>query len=348
MRGVNMLDYRSLPSLENLDKSAIINTILNEEYGYLPAKPNSVTAEILHKGEYFAGKAIFERVNLKCEADFGEFSFPLTVIIPKRENPVPAFVHISFMDGITNDYQPAEEIIDNGFAVLSFAYNYVTKDNDDFTDGVAGVVYKNGERKDNDCGKLGLWAWAASCVLDYALQKNEIDSEKITVIGHSRLGKTAILAGAIDDRFYCAVSNDSGCGGASLSRENKGETIRKITDNFPYWFCENFKKYRDNEDALPFDQHFVIAANAPHRVYVASAKDDEWAYPENEYLGTLLASEYYAENGLLTAEYPEKMPSVGDVIHKGYVAYHLRAGSHFLSRTDWNLYMKYLKESFEE
>ena len=262
-----------IPNVCNYEKSEIVDLLLREEYGYLPAAPLSVKAELVERDKKFcAGKAELGIYNLVCECDFGSFSFPIRVAIPKKDTPVPAFVHINFRPEVPDKYQPTEEIIDAGYAVLSFCYNEVTSDNGDFTDGLAGLVYPEGKRDPDSCGKIGLWAWAAMRVLDYALTLDSIDPSRISVTGHSRLGKTALLAGMLDERFYCGISNDSGCSGASIARDNDGETVKKIVDRFPYWFCKNYYKYSDNEDAMPFDQHFLVAANYPHRVYVASAE----------------------------------------------------------------------------
>jgi hypothetical protein len=263
-------------------------------------------------------------------------------VIPKKNRPVPAFVHINFRPDVPDKYQPTEEIIDAGYAVLSFCYKEVTSDDGDFTDCLAGFVYPDGKRAPDSCGKLGLWAWAAMRVLDYALTLDSIDPSRISVTGHSRLGKTALLAGMLDERFYCAFSNDSGCSGASIARNNDGETVKKIVDRFPYWFCENYYKYSDNEDSMPFDQHFLVAANYPHRVYVASAEEDAWACPKNELLSCVLASEFYKKHG--AKGFPaDSMPECGNPITGGDIGYHIRRGSHYQSREDWNYYIKFLE-----
>ena len=332
-----------IPNVSELEKSEIVDLLLREEYGYLPEAPNSVHAELVTRDKGFcAGKADLEVYNLVCECSFGRFSFPIRVVIPKKNRPVPAFVHINFRPDVPDKYQPTEEIIDAGYAVLSFCYKEVTSDDGDFTNGLAGLVYKDGKRAPDSCGKLGLWAWAAMRVLDYALILDSIDPSRISVTGHSRLGKTALLAGMLDERFYCAFSNDSGCSGASIARNNDGETVKKIVDRFPYWFCENYYKYSDNEDAMPFDQHFLVAANHPHRVYVASAEDDAWACPKNEFLACKLASDFYKKHG--GVGFPEDaMPECGNPITGGDIGYHIRKGSHYQSREDWNYYIKFLE-----
>ena len=175
----------------------------------------------------------------------------------------------------------------------------------------------------------------------------EIVPDCITVVGHSRLGKTALLAGAMDPRFFCAVSNDSGACGAALSREKTGETIKVTCGYNPYWFCKKFTEYFDNEDAMPFDQHFLIAANADHRVYVGAGSEDANASPMHEFLGAYAASEYFESVGKKGLICPDRLPDVGEFFHEGHIGYHLREGGHYLSRYDWNMYMAYVRKHYK-
>ena len=327
-----------------MNKEEIMKLLLTEEYGFLPEAPTSVTAEEVSCMENFcAGKAKLLRINLTCETANGPFTFPVFFTCPTRqEGPVPCIIHINFRDLVPDRYEASEEIVDAGYAVLSFCYQNVTTDDGDFTDGLAGVVYPGGERTATQCGKIGLWSWAASRVMDYALTLPQLDHAHISVAGHSRLGKTALLTGALDDRFFCAHSNDSGCSGASLARGNKGENIEAIYRRFPFWFCENYAKYVNKEDTLPFDQHFLLAANAPHRVYVASAQEDAWADPCNEYLSCIAASSYYEEQGLKGFIHPDRMQEAGECFHEGMIGYHMRTGTHYFSRVDWQNLIAFL------
>lgn len=333
-----------LPSPMNMDRKEILDLLLKEEYGIIPSAPYSVSATVENTDKKFcAGKADLVTLRLNCKADWGEFSFPVYYVCPKNATaPIPCFIHINFRDLIPDRYQPTEELIDNGYATLTFCYHDVTRDNDDFSDGLAGIIYPDGKQTDDGCGKIGFWAWAACAVMDYAVTLPELDKTRISVAGHSRLGKTALLAGAMDERFYCAFSNNSGCSGASISRDNSGETINNITNMFPFWFCKNYFKYANNEDMLPFDQHYLIAANAAHKAYVASAVGDLWACPENEYLSCVAASEYYEKHGRKGFVHPDRLPVVGDQFHEGDIGYHLRDGVHYFSREDWLTYLKFL------
>ena len=336
---------QNLPSPLGMKREEILELLLREEYGYLPEKPLSVEAYTVKKDDhrFCAGKAVLKTLQLTVRMTCGTYSFPVYYACPKSESPVPAFIHVNFKDSIPDQYQPTEELMDAGYATLTFCYADVSSDDKDFANGLAGVVYKNG-RPDGACGKIGLWAYAACAVLEYALTLPELDHGKISVVGHSRLGKTALLAGALDARFYCAVSNNSGCGGAALARENTGESIKAITDTFPYWFCNKYRTYAENEGALPFDQHYLLAANSHHLVYVASAAEDAWACPQNEYLSCVAASEYFKAARGVGFVHPSRLPSIGECFHEGNIGYHLRAGKHYLSREDWQQFIRFLEK----
>lgn len=335
---------KKLPIPDNMEKSEIVDLLLREEYGYLPKCDAEVIGEEVHSHFFAAGNARVTKLNLICRGEFGEFSFPVTYTRCLAREKAPCFIHLNFGAEIPHKYQPTEEIIDNGYSILSFFYKDVTSDDGDFTNGLAGVIYPNGDRGEYDCGKLGLWAWAAMRVMDYALTLPEIDKDRISVIGHSRLGKTALLAGMLDERFFCAISNDSGCSGAAISRDKGWETIDDICNDYPYWFNSQYHKYRNNEDAQPFDQHYLIAANYPHLVYVASASEDSEANPKNEYLSCIAASGYYEKRGMAGFVHPDRLPEEGESFHDGSIGYHLRKGRHYLSRYDWLRYIEFLNE----
>lgn len=180
--------------------------------------------------------------------------------------------------------------------------------------------------------------------MDYIKTLPEIDSENVAVIGHSRLGKTALLAGAVDERFRYVISNDSGCSGAALFRGKTGERIERITRLFPYWFCPEFKAYTGKDEEIPFDQNYLLGLIAPRFLCVGSSAEDANADPESELLCTAAANEAYALYGLRGLVYDKNsMPSAPADYSDGEIHYHLRAGTHFLSRRDWASYMNFIE-----
>jgi len=336
--------------LDKWDKrrSEILTLLCREEYGFIPSTLTSLRFELVAEDKQFcAGKVTLSKVLAAGQLGDRSFSFPFYTSIPNGKQKYPFFVFINFKDAIPDAYFPVEEICDNGFAVLSFCYQDVTSDDNDFTNGLAGVIFGGSERKADECGKIAMWSWAASRVMDYAETLSSLDLTKAVVVGHSRLGKAALLTGALDPRFACTISNESGCSGAAVSRGKTGEKIKDICNRFPHWFCANYSKYMDKEQDLPFDQHFLVAAAAPRLAYVASAKKDTWADPDSEYLSCVAASEVYGKLGLAGFVHPDRLPEVGDVFHEGDIGYHLRDGLHYLSREDWLYFIRFLKRKFQ-
>ncbi|MBO5463042.1 MAG: hypothetical protein J6A49_06990 [Clostridia bacterium] len=329
-----ILKERNVPEL--LSREEMLDIVQAQLFGYLPPKPEKISFETEENTipKFCAGKAVCHKVTVNTVINGKEFSFPFLATLPTDEEKHPFFVHINFRDLNPDRYMPTEELVDNGFAVLSVWYNDITTDDGDFTNGLAGVLFENGKRNDTDCGKIAMWAWATQRILDYAeTLPDKLDLSRSVVCGHSRLGKTALFAGATDERFAFSYSNDSGCSGAAIARGTApgGERVADICRNFPFWFCENYKKYCNNEDNMPFDQHYLVASIAPRKVLIGSASEDKWADPLSEMLCCVASSPAFV-NGF---KYEDRPPQIDDKFFDGDIGYHMRKGLHYFSREDW-------------
>lgn len=232
---------------------------------------------------------------------------------------------------------PIDRLTARGFATATAYYGDVFPDRADGRGEsvlpTLGYTSDAARLAPDEPGAIGTWAWQLSRILDWLVTLPELDPQRVIVVGHSRLGKTALWAGAGDERFAMVVSNESGCGGAALERRNFGETVRRITSVFPHWFCPAFATWAGRAHEMPFDQHVLLAMTAPRPLYVASATEDLWADPRGEFLAAVAASpawRVFDREGLGTAEFPAPDMPVGETI-----GYHVRSGAHDILAYDW-------------
>ena len=240
---------------------------------------------------------------------------------------------------------PVELILSRGYGVVTAYYGDLQLDRPDIDqmDDSFHRWFTQQTGKPHDqrsWGAIGIWAWQLSRMLDYLETDHDIDSKRVAVIGHSRLGKTALWAAAQDTRFAMAISNNSGEGGAAIARRKYGERFENLNRSFPHWFNGNFKVFNNQEDQLPVDFHELLSLVAPRPLYVASGSEDRWADPKGEYLSLYHAGPVYRlyQQPVLQEAEP---PAVGEVRTVGSLGYHCRPGKHDINRYDWERYLNF-------
>ena len=318
--------------------------ILTEEYGKIRgADKISVSVSVATEKEGdFAGKSCLQSLIFTFTSGELTHTVKCELAYPKsaENTPCPFFIYIDFRPGIPERYCPAEEIIDNGFGVFHVCHNDITTDDGDFENGLA-KFFVRGERKSDDPGKIAIWSYFLQKMMDYLLTRPEADSTAIGVSGHSRLGKTALLTAALDERFAFCCPNNSGCSGVAISRgkPSDAESVAAICRNFPYWFCPKYQTYSDREEALPFDQHCVVSLVAPRMVCVGVAELDSWADNDGQMLALCEADKVWKLYGARGFVCGKARLDTGDAFTDGELGFFVRKGTHYHSRDDWKIYM---------
>lgn len=345
-------------------------------YGVLPPKPERVSGRVLfEEPKAFNGKGTLREVELTV----GPESWPkiyLLLVTPNRRGASGVFVGPNFSGnhslvtdsrvriptswirpnypGVVNnqateagrgkilDVWPFEMALDRGYAVATFYHGDVQPDRPDVVEGLRAVLFAGeAPRPAHATATIASWAWGVHRAVDYLLTRPEIDAQRIAAVGHSRLGKTVLLAAAFDPRIALVIPHQAGCGGSAPSRHSdpKAETVQRINTSFPHWFCGHFKAFNDDPSRLPFDQNGLVALCAPRPVLFTNAVEDLWANPSGQFR-VLQAAEpayrLYGLEGLGTAE----MPPVGQLLNTR-LGYFIRAGKHSMTPADWTAFMDF-------
>lgn len=367
MNVTEMVKSRKLPPL--LDREEMIEILMNDQYGKMRDVEYTVDVSdpVLVENRYCNNTVHHSTVNFTITTKYGSHTIPVQQIVHVDGSVNPFFIFLNFRGNVPDRLYPTEEIAEAGFDVLCVNYTDISSDDDDFSNGLAGILLPNGQQKGDDASKIAFWAWFTSRMLDYAQTLPSLDLTQAAVMGHSRLGKTALVASMLDKRFRYAFSNNSGCSGAALARGNSGnpgqaqvttmdgifdyeqdmttgESIRDIVKCFPHFSCKNYHKNVMTNIPDGYDQHFLVASIAPRFAYISSACKDLWADPVSEFLCGVAASEAYEKMGYKGLVHNEKLPEVGEAFHEGRIGYHLQNGPHFLSRHDWHQFMAYIRK----
>ena len=345
---------RTAAEWEKERRPELLAAFAREVYGVTPPRSLAMSAEVREDVLTPDGGMRRKQVRLTFRSERGEASAELLIYAPAQAaGPVPVFLGLNsggnatittdpgvFGPGRRGRHErrwPVEYITRAGFAVATLGCDdfFPDKDEGSYAASVQRLFppEERGPGADR-WGALATWAWGLSRALDYLATDPQFDAARVAVIGHSRLGKAALWAGALDARFALVISNDSGCGGAALSKRIVGETVRQINDRFPHWFCHNFRRYNDREQDLPFDQHELLALIAPRALAVHSASEDAWADPAGEREALERAQPVYALYGVPALAAPAAASA-------RRLHYYLRPGEHDIVLADWEQYVRF-------
>jgi hypothetical protein len=350
-------------------------------YGYMPAPPERIDAAVQRLDRaYFGGKATKKEVVIR----FGPAGTPpiqLLLVVPnQRSAPAPVFVGMNFCGnhtlvddptvplpqvwmrptcpgcvdnrateagrGAQKDVWDLERTIARGYAVATFYCGDIDPDKPDFTDGVHPHYLPPGQEQPaaHDWGTIAAWAWGIHRAVDYLVTDGDLDKERIAVVGHSRLGKTALLAAAFDERIALAIPHQAGCGGTAPSRGTVGESVKRINTSFPHWFNDEFTKFNEQVDRLPFDQHALAALVAPRPLLFTNAVEDTWANPNGQFEVLQAADRVYRFLNAGGLE-PVSVPETGKLI-ESKLGYFIRPGKHSMTPADWDVFLAYADRWF--
>lgn len=348
-------------------------------YGAPPAAAAhaKITSEIEGETDVLDGRATMKQVAIHFGPPGRERdgAIHLLLFVPKeRKGPVPVFLGLNFqgnhavMDhkdialvkgwmppkfagvkderatdasrGGESSRWPVERAINRGYAVATFYHGDVQSDRPKW-DGAPALYFRAGQTEpdEHEWGTIAIWAWGLSRAADYLVQDPAIDGKRMIVLGHSRNGKTALLAGALDERFAVVIPSQAGCGGTSPARGTVGESVERINTSFPHWFDKAFHRFNKEPQKLPFDQHCLMALVAPRPLLLTNATGDQWANPSGQFEMLKLAEPVYRLLGVEGCA-AEKMPAENELVNSR-LGYFIRPGKHDMSAIEWDAWLDF-------
>ncbi len=358
-------------------------------YGAIPPKPVNMKVKVLgeHR-DFLGGKATLKLLTLETGSATNAPRIDLLLVVPnQRTGPAPVFLSMNFCGnhaltadarvplargwlyntckGCTNNAAteaarggqaadwPLEEIIERGYALAAFYSGDVDSDRKEVSDGIYAWL-AGGDPAKNDPshrGSIAAWAWGFHRCVDYLVTDRDLDAKHIAVVGHSRNGKTALLATAFDERIALVIPHQAGCGGTGPSRVSPkmaalqangrpiAETTAVINKSFPHWFNAEFKKFNDAPERLPFDQHALVTLCAPRPVLFSNAQEDQWANPSGQFEVLQAADPIYrflGVEGLAAKSMPHQRHLVDSRL-----GYYIREGRHAMTADDWQVFLNF-------
>lgn len=359
-----------------LRRPYVLNKLEHDVYGRFPDEYIKVDFELRSAHKLADINGMLKNIDMILTNGVKTVTVDLSIFLPDSDEPSPVFLALNFFGnqsvhpstelkisqswsiggpkfGIIDNHAtaasrgvrayrwPVKTIIERGYGLAVMHCGELDPDfDDDFENGIHALLTPSQKQITQGISTISAWSYGLSKAMDYFETDADIDQDRVAVFGHSRLGKTSLWVGAKDERFAMVISNESGCGGAALSRRKIGETVKIINTSFPHWFSKHYKKVSDHEQDQDFDQHMLIALMAPRPIYVASAQEDRWADPIGEFLSLYHAGKVYKLFGDDTFE-EKNMPDVNQALMKGKMAYHMRAGVHNVTQFDWDQYLKF-------
>lgn len=349
-------------------------------YGSLPPKPASVRGKLTAEYKDFLGGMATLRLVVVETGAAGAPRIQLLLVLPnQRPGPAPVFLAMNFCgnQALTPDPRvplpeswmpngckgcaanaateasrgtqaqdwPLAEIVRRGYALAAFYAGDVDPDRADASTGVYALLAASGATAGGNSpanrGTIAAWAWGFQRCVDYLVSDKDIDPKHIAAVGHSRNGKAALLAAAMDERIAIAYPHQAGCGGSAPSRGKVGESVKAINDRFPHWFNAEFKKFNEDPARLPFDQNCLVALCAPRAVLFSAAQEDQWANPAGQLEVLKAADAVYRMMGVeglgkARSGVPAERQLVG-----ARLGYYLREGKHSMTADDWNVFLDF-------
>jgi hypothetical protein len=364
-------------------RPVLLKQFATQVYGVTPERRLATRYEVKSvDSSALGGTAIRKQISIIWTEYPNLPSLDILLYVPKRVKRSPVFVGLNYMGnhsistepgialstrwlpnrpdgkvannrateaarGVQLSRWPLELIISKGYGVATAYYGDLEPDHPEgWKTGIRSVLGPPTEQKTDGWQAIGVWAWGMSRMLDYLETDGLVDAKRAIALGHSRHGKAALWAGAQDTRFAAVIANESGEGGAALSKRVFGETILRLNTSFPHWFCPQYRTYNNRPEALSFDQHQLLALIVPRPLYVASAQGDQWADPKGEFMSARQTDpvyKIYGKKGIGTDDWPPVHTPVGEMVR-----YHIRTGEHDVKRYDWEQFLDFADQQVKK